>query len=103
MNCTTWLGNTNDIDTIKNFRPDKSKEKFIVLFPDSTHVLDTSFEPLTPQFIKHLHDTGIRFYVYGMVEYDDIFKIHHWTKFCWDTYDQHSFNATTFGNACDEN
>jgi hypothetical protein len=44
--------------------------------------------PLTPDglLIPTLHEglrRGRRIAItYGFVEYDDIFKIHHWTKFC---------------------
>jgi hypothetical protein len=39
--------------------------------------------PLTAQEYSDVMDSGKSYVaVYGIVRYDDIFGIHHWTKFC---------------------
>jgi len=36
----------------------------------------------TPDLIKQINAGTQRIYVYGRIEYDDVFGIHHWATFC---------------------
>ncbi|MGC9944016.1 MAG: hypothetical protein ABSE48_19490 [Verrucomicrobiota bacterium] len=102
LKCTTWLDNSNLPDGTV-FTSNATNECFTTIFPNGDHTLDTGAQALNAGFIECLRTNGIHEYVYGVVKYDDIFGIHHWTTFCWDMNDLNSFNGTLAGNSCDDN
>jgi hypothetical protein len=84
-----------------------------IIFPGSKHNQDIvrpsdqgTPRPTTKDEVEAFQNHKTYFAVYGIITYDDVFRAHHWTKFCnWVAVSPGTFNAHTCTqfNSVDEN
>jgi len=93
-----------DFEGIKNVK-EGSKG---IIFPQGERQITPEITPpsniiKTEDTIRLWHEYGIEFYVYGIINYDDIFNKHHCTRFCY-TYnpDKNSYRTCVEHNDADK-
>jgi hypothetical protein len=59
---------------------------------------------VTDSDMAAIHSDVVRFYLYGRINYDDVFRCHHWISYCWVyRIDPNRWQVCKEGNDIDEN
>ena len=72
------------------------------LTPDG-EVFSDFVKPFTAEDESRIVSLKVRVYVHGIVEYDDVFGIHHWVKFCNYLFPGQAFAICEYHNEIDQN
>jgi hypothetical protein len=107
INVTTWLDavtSTNSEGLVYVEQTDPTNTiKYHLLGPENTYSLGTESGATDRNIALAINSHKTHLYVYGKIDYEDIFRINHWTRFCWRvTADLGNFEGTTIGNSCDD-
>jgi len=75
-----------------------------MLAPDATGSINTTAYAIDYREVSAIQNQGLPYYVYGKIWYRDIFKVSHWTEFCFQIVWNPNFSALpiTSHNTCDE-
>jgi hypothetical protein len=92
INVSVWFNQTVFLDTIPKidkriippipFGSLGSYQFSGLLAPDAEGSISTSNEPLGSSSVQNIN-SGMPYYIYGTIWYDDIFGKHHWSQFCY--------------------
>lgn len=102
MNVVTVMGATIESNSIprKDERPNGQAGG--LLAPDAEMSITTAEHPFDNRGIEAIK-SGLPYFIYGTVWYDDIFGNQHWSQFCWKVRISPSlgFEPTAIHNSCD--
>jgi hypothetical protein len=103
INAQCILGESADLNKIKISKIERPNPpaNSAMIAPDAANHSTTEEAPIPKDIVQSIK-SGMPFYIFGTIWYDDIFGRHHWTQFCYRFgRDFHTYPTAT-GNYCDD-